>query len=170
MKVLVSSTDWANFIELREHPDAMPEIQQLATLIREELEESVPRRVAEGNWHLPYIDEATCLDLEAYVGGDPRKIDDDTTIAALRLISAARCARVSYTTIGSGSKGVLRAFEDDLALGRRLVESRPIHASPMEHQATPMAKVMRSNNFRGWVQYRKLIPGECVADLPYEGE
>jgi hypothetical protein len=34
----------------------------------------------------------------------------------------------------------------------------PLHASPIEHQATPMAEAdLWSGNFRGWMQNRKLV-------------
>jgi hypothetical protein len=45
------------------------------------------------------------------------------------------------------------------------VDSRPMHASPAEHQATPDPTGNYSadhGNFVGWVQYRKTLPGECA--------
>ena len=66
-------------------------------------------------------------------------------------------------------------IEADLALYERLVGSSPLHASPTEHQATPddQYHVMGGGleqwqnpelhgNLHGWVQHRKLLPGENV--------
>lgn len=70
--------------------------------------------------------------------------------------------------------------EHYVALADRFVNSVPLHASPMEHQATltwgyvggePAATGWKQPNLAGnlapgWVQYRKLILGEAVAPLP----
>jgi hypothetical protein len=55
---------------------------------------------------------------------------------------------------------------------KRLVESKPPHLSPVEHQATPMVqynldsdgvthmdkyKNLWSGNLKGWTQYRQLL-------------
>jgi thymidylate synthase ThyX len=69
INVLVTATEWDNFFALRDHPDAQPEIQALAKVMREARDESVP---VEDDMHSPYHD-------------DPKR-------------SAARCARVSYLT------------------------------------------------------------------------
>jgi hypothetical protein len=79
--------------------------------------------------------------------------------------SAARCARVSYLT----HTGKTPNIEDDLELfnqlvtrpytdkrGNVLTENDPIHASPVEHIATPAnSETYPSNNFRGWIQWRQ---------------
>jgi hypothetical protein len=45
-----------------------------------------------------------------------------------------------------------------MELYERLVGSKPLHASPIEHQATPMLdETMWSGNFRGWLQNRQLV-------------
>ena len=59
--------------------------------------------------------------------------------------------------------------EEDLALYERLVVSKPLHASPAEHQATPdichegaWENADKHGNFRGWIQYRKTLLNEFV--------
>lgn len=91
--------------------------------------------------------------------------------AILVRLSVARCARVSYMT----HEGRRPALEQDLKLYKRLVGAQPLHASPAEHQATPDALIwneaglkdwenphLHGNLRGGWIQYRKLLPGECV--------
>jgi thymidylate synthase ThyX len=69
INVLVTATEWDNFFALRNHPDAQPEIQALAKVMRKARDESQP---IASRAHNPYND-------------DPCR-------------SAARCARVSYLT------------------------------------------------------------------------
>lgn len=138
--VVVTATEWDNFFELRAHKDAQPEIQALAVAMREAMDASVPARLGYGQWHLPYVRDS---EIGVY--------DIDT----LRKISSARCARVSYLT----HDGKKPDIDRDIELYERLVGSRPIHASPTEHQAMPAveADARYSGNFQGWVQHRKLI-------------
>lgn len=138
INVIVTSTEWDNFFELRCHPDAQPEIQELAVKIRGCIKNSRPKKLEFNGWHLPYISEE-------------EKSSYD--ISDLLKMSTARCARVSYMN-HDGSKPNI---ENDKKLHDRLVGSVPIHASPAEHQATPSPGNKFHKNFRGWIQYRTQI-------------
>lgn len=168
--VLVSATDFANWFMLRDHPDAQPEIQELARLMKFEYEQSIPNPVHLGEWHLPYI---TDEDWEAVkrmrkVGRITR--DEpwyEEKLEIVRKISVARCARVSYKAFD----GNVAPIEEDLKLFERLLVSQPLHASPAEHQATPdicthdemgWTNPHLHGNFRGWCQYRKMLPNEFL--------
>jgi len=166
MKTIVTSTEWSNWYELRAHPDAQPEIHQLASLMYLAHAESVPEELTPGEWHVPYVHT------ERLEGKLTYSVDDTLlTIEDARIISASCCAQVSY-----------RKNDDSLAKAKiiyeKLIHSKPQHASPIEHQATPMRWPQEhltsdvwelgsthmdrlgrywSNNFRGWVQYRALI-------------
>jgi hypothetical protein len=147
INVVVTSTEWSNFFALRDHPDAEPHIQLLAKKMKQALTHSKfpPKVLREGEWHLPYI----------YA----EEFEDYTTDNLLRM-SVARCARVSYLT----HEGKPPSKDEDLALYERLVASEPLHASPAEHQATPdpwKTSPALWGNFREWIQYRKILPGEC---------
>jgi thymidylate synthase ThyX len=164
INVVVTSTDWANFFHLRDHKDAMPEIQVLARLIKEEMSKSPSMALKPGEWHLPYITE------EEYKDWIYHKADLEYQNKILIKCSVARCARVSYLTY----EGKQPEIQTDLALYDRLVGSDPLHASPAEHQATPdkccwykpelWTYSHQHGNFRGWRQYRKMLPNECVSD------
>ena len=135
MTTLVTATEWDNFFELRDHPDAQPEFRFLAKMMRIERQLSKPTLLKLGEWHLPYVGQIA--------------INTYGITIALKL-STARCARVSYLT----HDGLEPNFAADIALFNRLAASRPIHASPLEHQATPGS--VDTGNFVGWTQHRKL--------------
>lgn len=133
--VVVSATEWTNFFELRAHKDAQPEIQHLAVIMQKAMDESTPKGLKFGEWHLPYVREA---ERELY------------SLDVLKKISTARCARVSYLM----HNGDIPNIEKDIALHDMLVGAKPIHASPTEHQAKANNPTIWSGNFRGWSQYR----------------
>jgi thymidylate synthase ThyX len=156
INVVVTATEWDNFLALRCHPDAQPEMQDLAMKMREALNASDPQLLRQGEWHLPYApSDDGC--------GHKIKWDEilDNVVIAIQ-VSVARCARVSYLT----QDGRIPTIEEDLALYDRLVGSRPLHASPAEHQATPDPMEERPDlhgNLRGWCQFRKMLSWECQA-------
>src|SRR3990167_7019338 len=53
IKVVCTATEYDNFFWLRCHPDAQPEIQELANQMFALRKESVPDVLEEGEWHLP---------------------------------------------------------------------------------------------------------------------
>lgn len=187
IRVVVTSTSWANFYGLRDHKDAQPEIRELAQAMRKAQEESTPRALSYGQWHLPYI---TANDrFAAYNFCKHNRITRDEPSDAevhglLLKVSAARCARASYNNF----EGRPSTIEEDLGLFTKLVENQPIHASPTEHQATPMnlgekyvnnmnpvtweqgvtsmdkEGNLYSGNLLHFIQFRKLIPGETITE------
>lgn len=148
--VVVTSTDFTNFFALRDHPDAQPEMQELARAMRRAIDESIPEQLGDDDWHLPYV---FANEIEAAVDG-PLSNDQPEDWDLLLKLSTARCARVSYLKHDQSAPSI----HDDLRLYGRLVGSEPRHASPCEHQATPFADPkQRSRNFVGWLQYRELV-------------
>lgn len=143
--VICTSTEWGNFYHLRNHPKAQPEIKALAEAMLEAQLGSTPRFIDYGQWHLPYI-----ADEELSFWG----------IEKAQLVSVARCARVSYLN----HEGKVTTFGEDLKLYDRLLMEDPKHASPTEHQATPLRCYYESSgNFIGWKQLRKTIPNENMS-------
>lgn len=136
--VIVSFTESDNFFLLRDHPDAQPEIQVLASEMKYEMDLSTPEELKEGQWHLPYI---TYEELNKYNIGNCIKM------------SVARCARVSYLTHDGKKPDIVK----DIDLHDMLVVAEPIHASPAEHQATPSISTGFQKNFKNWTQYRTCV-------------
>jgi hypothetical protein len=179
--VLVTSTDWANFFELRLDGGAQPEIIQLAEAIKASMDASTPMRTPRTAWHLPYIDYA--LDAVAaakYLEENGADLDgmslEDGGIMimdVLKKISVARCARLTIKPFdGDGS------IEKELKRYDLLMVSRPVHASPAEHIATPDDIYRRRGtngeiewmhggehgNYYGWRQFRKMIDNNTIYD------
>lgn len=152
IKVVLTATCFENFFALRCHPDAQPEIQMLANYMREALRASEPMLLKVDEWHVPYVDRrrTSSGQIEYSVEGQPICAGD-----ALK-ISASCCAQVSYRVLdGSLAKAI--------AIYDRLVDSKPVHASPFEHQAKPSVSVVDpTRNFDGWVPHRVFIDGETV--------
>ena len=137
IKVVATATEWDNFFALRNHPDAQPEIHQLALLMYSDYVDSTPTLLRKGEWHLPYVTERAGV---------------LTTEEAIKL-SASLCAQVSYRKSDMSLSKALLIYD-------RLIDSKPCHASPFEHQASPSPKKTdRSGNFTGWIQYRQQIAG-----------
>lgn len=141
--VIVSSTDYANFFGLRCHPDAQPEIQKIAYMMRDLYDASKPEPLGNGQWHLPYVNK-----IESAV------LSEETLLK----VAVARCARVSY--MRHANEGDINA---DITLHDRLAFAG--HWSPFEHVATPGHT--RRSNFDGWVQYRKHFGNERRHEYPH---
>jgi thymidylate synthase ThyX len=160
MKTVVTATEYDNWYWLRDHPDAQPEIRVLAQCMLKAQNDSTPKILQAGEWHLPYASNY---------------IEDGLTLEEAKKVSASCCAQVSYRTLNQTLKVALSIYD-------KLVTSTPVHASPFEHCATPI-KVhtfnglmsdacdwpegvthvdrkgnLWSGNFKGWIQYRQLIP------------
>ena len=170
IKVIVTATDFANFFALRDHPDAQPEIRELARVMKGAMTASTPQVLKEGDWHLPYLDAEDLSNIYEYlkkgriIRDEPSGVDTRMMACA---ISAARCARVSYLT----HDGERPTIEKDMELYHHLVHANPPHMSPCEHQASPdkwspgladWARADQHGNFTGWIQFRHLIKGESV--------
>lgn len=166
--VLVSSTEWSNFLALRDHPDAEPHIQILAQEVRKELDREDNIQVLEpGAWHTPFVEDYDArLDESAWDLEDFRN-------NAIKL-AVACCASTSYKTVDGFDMTLEKAIE----LHDKLVGSAPLHASPAEHvaQADTFNRPLydrfgehagwawkhseQHGNFEGFRQYRKMLPNE----------
>lgn len=180
--MIITSTEWENFDNLRISKHAQPEIRTMAEMMKKARDESEPRTLADGEWHLPLVRGVDEFDL----------IAADFSPDQLAKISCARCARVSYLTHDGE-----RAPEKDVDKADEL--RRNGHMSPFEHAARPMsedelelftqvefrwqvgngpglplggawAATGRTRHFlgnvEGWVQYRKQLPGEAIYQEP----
>ena len=153
---IISMTEWNNFFHLRVNPAANPEIQRIASMMRDVRDRSTPVTLTDGIWHMPLI--------------QPGEFDNDKAFPSHRVqkVSVGRCARVSYLTHDGK-----RDPEADVELCDKLLKAG--HMSPFEHIARPMfdceVAIFRTQhdevdvspmcaNYRGWVQYRKLIARE----------
>lgn len=183
MKTVMTATCMDNFFWLRNHEDAQPEIRELARLMWEALQKALPDAIIlqPGEWHVPYVfvhrDSTGTL---RYIGDELQYYTLEEALA----ISSSCCAQVSYRKLDDTLEKAQMVYE-------RLVGSEPVHASPFEHQATPMENPeffcgdcqqqpdwedgvthadrngkFWSGNLIGWVQHRQLIPNNVC--MKYE--
>lgn len=176
--IIVTATEWANWDALRVSKNAQPEMYKIAGMMREVRLASVPVHIDYGSWHLPLVRRlfgerdlfAEERDLRTR-GIDPVKV------------CVGRCAAVSFerhTVDSTPEKDAVR-YDGLRSNG---------HMSPFEHACRPMdpteldlfaqpeciwdgSRFLRTGRIRhflgnveGWVQQRKMIPGEDV----YTGE
>jgi len=167
VKQVITTTELSNFFNLRCHKDAQPEIQFLANEMYKEYTNTHDCRILDkGDWHLPYIDFDDA--------GAAHIIDQDEEISLQDaiLISVSACAQVSYRATDFSIEKARKIFK----MLNVFNSDEPIHASPLEHQATPVIYPERKNgkwpigvthrdrsgklwsgNFSGYVQLRHLL-------------
>lgn len=180
IKVVCTATEYDNFFWLRNHKDAQPEIKELARCMWEAREQSRPNELRYGEWHLPYVDSLRddISGVLLYIVGDPESGDSGSvTLEDALKVSASCCAQVSYRLTDNSLEKALKIYD-------MLVNSKPVHASPFEHQAKPMDDETDldtegvtgynkrlgyySGNFFGFIQHRQLIEDNACWD--YEPE
>jgi thymidylate synthase ThyX len=164
MKTVVTSTEWDNWYNLRNHADAQPEIRELAKAMLVAHKASKPTVIYPGEWHVPYVDRGTSATGMAYIINDTQVSKE-----IARKVSASCCAQVSYRNHDDSVEKAEMIFD-------KLITSQPAHLSPVEHQATPMSKWIHrddewplgvthfdrygdgwSANFKQWIQFRQTL-------------
>jgi hypothetical protein len=172
MRTVMTTTEKANWYWLRDHKDADPTIAALAYAMKVAEEASEPEYLEIGQWHVPYVKteiwynrDFTPKSLQSYYDENGVEI----TLEQALKISASCCAQSSFRKAETSLEKAENVFS-------RLIESEPVHASPVEHQAmcfddryywpdgvTHRDKegVYWSGNFRDWIQYRQLIPNNA---------
>lgn len=169
MKTVVTSTCFNNFLWLRNHKDADPNLHALAGAMSDAFNKSEPVTLLEGEWHLPYV-----ISMRHSVYGRMFYCDSNGDVLELdeaKKVSASCCAQTSYRKSDESVDKAVMIYE-------KLITSDRCHASPTEHQATPTPRkgviyeqlsiegvthvdklgVPWSGNFHGWIQHRQLIP------------
>lgn len=129
IKVVLTSTSYDNWFHLRYDEQADPTINVLAMVMHSAFTENKPHQLLPGEWHVPYyfdgfwscVDDATGLDAHGHTLDEALKI------------SSSCSAQVSYRKSDD-------SLEKACALYERLVGAIKVHASPFEHQATPITQ------------------------------
>jgi hypothetical protein len=128
-------------------------IQAIAELMWDAMNESTPKQLQAGEFHVPFGDNfderklITMLLSGRYDSEDG--ITPDINILKIK-IAVARCARISYETLGDNPKV---DYDADIRLHDRLKEMK--HWSPFEHIAR--AAHGQYCNFTGFQSYRRLL-------------
>lgn len=189
MKTVLTATDFENFWWLRVDKDADPTIFALAEAMKKAFDESEPELLEPGQWHTPYvdhvyeyedIDDKECVVFVGYCVLDENDKPVMLTVEEAKAISASCCAQVSYRVLNNTKDKALDIYG-------KLLSGNKVHASPFEHQATPLVHasceelgneafaweegvthvdrngMFWSGNFRGWSQHRQLVPNNVVS-------
>ena len=178
IKCVVTATEWTNFFWLRDDDAADPTIRALAKTMRKAIDDSVPMKLSDSQWHLPYVYTDVYGKYYLSKGGDGLELED------AKKVSVARCAAVSY-------RNVDYTLDKCKEVWGRLIGSDRKHASAFEHQAKPMYRTedslyedinisnypdtwengvshmdrqenLWSGNIKGWIQLRKTIDNESL--------
>lgn len=148
INVIVTATEWENFLHLRLASDAQPEMQDLARAIKGEMDKVGNNIISVyhicGKYvSLPFItqEEVDRHCMESFSSSE-------VLINDLMLISSARCARVSY----NNHDGSCPDEHKDKKLARRLLDAG--HMSPMEHPCIWAGDMRYHRNLYGWESLR----------------
>lgn len=159
VKVLVSATEWDNFLNLRLSAGAQDEIQDVAQQIGRFLLDNDPTYrpwlgeayvagiSTSHDWHIPYLQPADEFGSAVHPSQYPK-------------MCAGRCARVSYLN----HDGTRDPFKD-LELAERLIKDG--HLSPFEHVA--VAVPGSHANYKGWCSYRRFLLDETKVNDSWKG-
>ncbi len=178
---IVTASEWQNFFALRAHPMAEIHIANLAEKMLNAYNESAPKNLKPGEWHIPFGDKMDDEKVDK-VASEWSKEYQGQFMGAKIKIATARCARVSYINYEGKDD-----YEADIKLHDTL--SRSGHWSCFEHCARVMDdKELESyistnytdsknpdnwsgqmetgwlGNFRGFIQYRKMFASENAKD------
>jgi hypothetical protein len=136
------------FFKLRCHKDAQPEIKLLAERMRDALDNSVPKQLSYGDYHLPYL----TVDINEMLTEDAVKISSSCT------------AQVSYRRLDDSLEKALKVYDMLNLPCNGVYPEDPPHFSPTEHIARVSLiwedeKNAMSGNFNSRVfwQYRKAL-------------
>ena len=106
-------------------------MMMLSEKIYDAVNESTPKQLIAGEWHIPFEDKIDTIKIDL-------KHDDggwDFQSAKVK-ISTAMAAHTSYTTVGNEP---VKSYEKWIELHDKLIAYNPPHSSPMEHCAKAMS-------------------------------
>ena len=184
IKVVLTATEFNNFFWLRHHEAADPTLRELARLMYEVYITQPPVPLKVGEWHLPYLDWIRIGGEQIFlineVSSAPLSLEN------AQKVSAARCAAVSFRNVDYPLEKCLEVYERLVGADRKHASAFEHQATPMMAEWLPRDTIstvavnvphcpdtwqrgishsdrngqLWSGNFKGWVQFRKLIPGE----------
>lgn len=172
--VIATGTEWSNFFALRADEPAEIHIQDLAYKMLDAYNESTPKELKSGEWHIPFGDtfdhdkliERSFKLLSANTGWTKPPTNEEMFQHCQEMmirIATARCARISYNNFEGKDD-----YDEDFKLYSRLKQGG--HMSPFEHCAQALSYSDKhevevlTGNFQGFIQHRKMIVGENKID------
>lgn len=192
IKIVLTSTEWENWDWLRIHKDAQGEIADLAAAMKQARDTAEVMELQPGEWHVPYVERRRentngAGDYIEYFITDLENGATTLTPREAKKVSMSVCAQISYRRADDG-------LEKATKMEGMLVDGHKVHASPFEHQATPISEStgdrqdpvndarhintweegithlrrdgqFGSGNFVGWIQHRQLVKNHDGANI-----
>ena len=124
-------------------------IMDLAEKIYDAVNESVPKKLQSGEWHIPFEDEIRKLDIPESVKSEYYKNGIEPHLAVkdiLIKVSTAMSAHTSYTVVGNEP---IKSIEKWIELHDKLMGYDPPHSSPMEHCCLCVTEEEYNSSFKG---------------------
>jgi len=172
---IIKKYDTKGFNPLKHNKStAQPEIQELAEMMWDEYQNSVPEMLLPGNWHIPLCPDFD--ELHDFLIGENGNVNQDIYDKTCIMVACARIARISYLS-------KVNDFKKDIDLYNKLIQMG--HYSPTEHVCRSMTEeeyysfqrgkleqytddflitfqcnsrtIGYCNNFRGFIQQRYLV-------------
>ena len=118
----------------------------LAECVWDAYNESAPKQLKAGMWHIPFGDKMD-ISSEEYINITGKVILKTEDLIKIKVKSSvAMAARTSYTVVGE-EKGL--DYEALIGLHDRLLAQDPPHSSPFEHTCQVVSEEEYNNSFKG---------------------
>ena len=142
-------------------------MMDLAEKIYDAMNESTPRQLKAGEWHVPFEDRIDLIDWldevndDGHLDGDLDEQDRLFEIDKVK-ISTAMAAHTSYTIVGGEA---VKSYEKWIKLHDKLISQNPPHSSPLEH----CARAMNNSEYESFYKGQVGLGGESGWCGPYKG-
>ena len=154
--VTATKDAYEGFFKLRCHKDAQPEIKLLAERMKDALDNSTPRELQYGEYHLPYVTHSDFPPSEFGLR--------EHLISAKVKVSCSCNAQVSYRRLDDSLDKALKVYDMLNLPVNGVYPEDPPHYSPTEHVAKvyhiwedEMTAMSGNFNSRVFWQYRKAL-------------
>lgn len=129
----------------------------LAEAMWDAMNESTPKELKAGDWHIPFEDKINFTSKEF---SDITDENSELGWADYAVkISTAMAARTSYTIVGDEKEF---SYEKQIELHDRMANQVPFHASPFEHCARVMSESEYELNVKGYIDNNKVYPSKNI--------
>lgn len=139
-------------------------IQKLAEVMWDARNESTPKQLKAGEWHIPFgdkMDDEAISKMHIGIGGFPHEHDAAHEDIKVK-IAIARCARLSYMTHDNEIN-----YEKDIELYDRLLSAH--HMSPFEHCAKMMTDEEYCSFYKGYLSPSDSYHISKIQNVPNSG-
>lgn len=181
---LVTATEWSNWDHLRANKDAHPEIRKLAELMLEVRTMSRPEKLGRDQWHLPLVPDgpellSTGYDMDAlirisiarcarvsYLTHDGRRDPSDDMKLFDRLLTSGHMSPLEHVARPMSELELdnyhrrIAIFADGTRMPIGYGTAGCVGNTLGGNEIEDIEDEYFCGNFQGWVQMRKLVPGE----------